>query len=76
MNSACVHFGYIVSGYMDTRSKSAPTISVKFAVLFVQNEREPQKIHTAPRIKVPPARVNKIRAMFAAFTSRCTFAHP
>ena len=49
---------------MDTRSNSSPTMSVKLAVLFVQKDMEPQNIHTAPRISVPPAKVQRISRMF------------
>ena len=61
---------------MDTRSNSSPTMSVKSAGLFVQKDMEPQNIHTAPRISVPPARVQRISRMFVNVRGRPAFTQP
>ena len=61
---------------METRSNSSPTMFVKLAVLFVQKDMEPQNIHTAPRISVPPARVQRISRMFVKVRGRLTFVQP
>ena len=61
---------------MDTRSNSSPTMSVKLAGLLVQKDMEPQNIHTAPRISVPPARVQRISRILPQLGVRCTLTHP
>ena len=76
VNSICAHRGQIVIGYMDTRSNSSPTMSVKLAVLLVQKDIEPQNIHTAPRIMVPPARMHKTSRILTAVGESPTFAQP